>query len=127
MATRETPFGTVVPSCWGDLSGRLSATRSESDERRSQQTPPSWLDVATYCGGGRKKQQRAEHDHRQSYRVPARLTYDRNGGSLAARRLLRADARERVGATTSRSSDRGCGEQKVADETVDGASGPPRR
>ena len=41
MATRETPFGTVVPSCWGDLSGRLSATRSESDERRSQQTSPS--------------------------------------------------------------------------------------
>ena len=63
----------------------------------------------------------------RGYCVSARMADDRNGGSLAARRLLRADARERVGATTSRSSDRGCGEQKVADETVDGASGPPRR
>ena len=36
QATRETAFGSVVPSCWGARPGRLSATRSKSDERRQR-------------------------------------------------------------------------------------------
>ena len=31
QATRETPFGTVVPSCWGARSGRLWTTKGEHD------------------------------------------------------------------------------------------------